>query len=64
MIKDVRWFTSVDACIGIVKVETQYDGVQYFIGACSGYDEEADSRWIADWGGRFPVDAGKVLFND
>jgi hypothetical protein len=64
MVKGVRWFNSVDTCIGIVKVETQYDGIQYFIGACSGQDAEADSRWIADWGGRFPVVAGKVLFND
>lgn len=57
-ILDARWFNS----IGIVRVEDTYEGIQYFIGYADGGDEDADKRHIADWGSRFPIDAGDVLF--
>jgi hypothetical protein len=50
---------------GIIRVETDYDGICYFIGCPPSYGlntEEEDIRWIADWGNSFPVQAGDVLF--
>ena len=57
-ILDVRWFND----IGIVRVDTALDGIMYFIGYAKGADERSDMQWIADWGSRFPIDAGDVLF--
>jgi uracil phosphoribosyltransferase len=62
-ILDVRWFNDV----GIVRVEDEYDGIKYYIGAIDthlnyGNSEEYDKERIADWGVKFPNDAGDVLF--
>ena len=57
----VRWF---NGC-GIVRVDTALDGICYFIKAIKpfgGETEEEDAQDIADWGSRFPNDAGDVLF--
>jgi hypothetical protein len=58
---DVRWFNGV----GIVRVESPYDGIKYYIGtfdAHNAYDEKKDAEHVADWGLTFPKDAGDVLF--
>ena len=60
-ILNVRWFTGRD-CIGIVRVQTDYNGIQYFIGKVDGIDAEDDARYVADWGSRFDPAAGRVLF--
>jgi hypothetical protein len=57
-----QWYTNKDGTIGIVRVETDYDGIQYFIGHVSGLDEQSDTKYVADWGSRFDYDAGQVLF--
>jgi hypothetical protein len=59
---DVRWFCAGHGNVGIVRVMTEYEGVRYYIGRCDGADEEVDSQYIADWGSRFPIEAGDVLF--
>lgn len=61
-ILDVRWFND----IGIVRVEDEYEGIQYYIKyiAAMDNDEETDKQHIADWGYRFPNDAGDVLFGE
>lgn len=64
MIKDVVWFCAGHGNVGIVKVETEFQGIKYFIGQCEGNDEGMDKMWIADWGSSFPTEAGKVLFGD
>jgi hypothetical protein len=61
-ILDVRWFCAGHGNVGIVRVMTEYEGVRYYIGRCDGEDEEVDSQYIADWGSRFPIEAGDVLF--
>lgn len=61
VILDVRWFSG-RTNVGIVKVETEYDGIRYYIGEMKGYDEETDKEFLADWGASFPKDAGDVLF--
>lgn len=61
-ILDVRWFCAGHGNVGIVRVMTEYEGIRYYIGQCNGADEEVDSQYIADWGSRFPVEAGDVLF--
>lgn len=58
---DVRWLTG-RSCIGVARVETDYDGIEYRIAACQGFDEPTDIKFIADWGTLFPQDAGDVLF--
>jgi hypothetical protein len=50
---------------GIVRVETDYDGIQYYIGTwgpLGGMDSKKDADFIADYGNSFPKDAGDVLF--
>ena len=61
-ILDVLWFSG-SACIGIVKVEDEFDGIKYYINSCSGMDEEVDKQHIADWGTTFPFDIGEQLFS-
>ena len=58
----VRWFCAGHGNVGIVRVMTEYEGIRYYIGSCDGADEEVDSQYIADWGSRFPIEAGDVLF--
>jgi hypothetical protein len=54
----VRWFNTV----GIVQVEDEYDGIQYYIKAVEGLNEVVDIQVIMDWGTTFPNNAGDVLF--
>jgi hypothetical protein len=61
MILDTYWFNGG----GIVKVQTQYDGIKYFIGTwgpLGGMNEQKDADFIADYGNTFPVEAGDALF--
>ena len=62
-ILDVRWFGG-GSCIGIVRVQDEWEGIKYYIGSppAGGIDETADTKWIADWGGTFPHHVGEVLF--
>lgn len=60
-ILDTYWFNSG----GIVRVQTEYDGIRYFIRSVNmdSYSiPEQDARFIAEWGNTFPNDAGDVLF--
>lgn len=61
-IQGVRWFSG-RACIGVVRVYDQYEGVKYYIGVGEGLDEEADIDFIAGWGSTFPNNVGDVLFD-
>jgi hypothetical protein len=55
----VVWFNTC----GIVRVETDHEGIKYFIRAISGLQSEKDDiDLIAGWGTTFPNDAGDVLF--
>ncbi len=63
-ILDSTWFTAAGgACIGVVMVEDDIDGVQYFIGPAIGRDKNTDETWIAENGARFPDLAGMALFH-
>lgn len=57
----VRWFSG-RGCVGLVRVQMPYEGIQYYIGPADGLDEEMDVVQIAEWGARFPDDAGDLLF--
>lgn len=46
--------------IGIVMVELGYEKKAY-IGCASGRDQEADEKYIAEWGSRFPLDLAMAL---
>lgn len=60
-ILDVRWFCG-STNTAIVKVEDEFDGIQYYIGAIQGRVPEEDARFVADYGSRFPKEAGDCLF--
>jgi hypothetical protein len=63
-ILDSTWFTPMGgAIIGVVMVEDDIDGVQYFIGPALGRDQTVDEQWIAERGARFPALAGMALFH-
>jgi hypothetical protein len=57
----VRWFSG-QQCVGLVRVEHDYDGIVYYIGVAMGGDEDIDTEHIMAWGARFPNDAGDLLF--
>lgn len=57
----VEWFCG-RANIGIVRVETEFSGIEYRMTTCSGLDKTVDVQHIADYGSPFPSDAGDVLF--
>jgi len=64
-ILDTLWFCG-RTMVGIVRVETEYEGIKYYIasppGEAKGNNEEEDIQFIADWGSTFPRHAGDVLF--
>jgi hypothetical protein len=60
---DYKWFCG-RTNVGIVKVETDFEGIKYYIAAVEGLDEMVDVNFIASWGSSFPKDAGAVLFGD
>ena len=61
---DVMWFTSTKGTVGIVKVQTQHDGVEYRISAVDGFMEKMDVIQVMAWGARFPDAAGVALFGE
>jgi hypothetical protein len=63
-ILDSTWFTAMGGALtGVVMVEDDIDGVQYFIGPAIGKDKAVDEQWIAEHGARFPALAGMALFH-
>lgn len=57
------WFNPMGgACIGIVMVETQYDGIVFYIGQGAGVNKANDEQLIAERGARFPWHVGMELF--
>lgn len=57
------WFSPMNSVvIGVVMVQTEHDGVQYYIGAGAGLSKEQDELKIAETGASFPFHAGRVLF--
>lgn len=59
---DSIWFCAGHGNVGIVRVEDPFEGVKYYIGQCSGRDEDSDVTHIMEWGSTFPTPAGDVLF--
>lgn len=60
-ILDVYWFNGG----GIVRVDTEYDGIVYYIRGIDGdmfKGPTTDARFIAEWGSTFPNAAGDALF--
>jgi hypothetical protein len=59
---EVMWFCAGHGNVGIVRLNDQYDGIKYYIGACSGDSEDMDIDHISNWGSTFPKPAGDKLF--
>ena len=61
-ILDSIWFTQMGgSIIGVVAVETEYDGLCFYIGNGAGHDKDRDARYIAERGARFPYHVGVEL---
>ena len=58
----VQWFTSPKGTVGIAKVQTVHDGIEYRISAVDGFLEHMDVQQIVAWGARFPDAAGEAMF--
>lgn len=57
------WFTQMGGqIIGVVMVETEYDGIVFYIGNGVGYSKENDEARIAERGARFPWHVGMQMF--
>lgn len=56
------WFTNGMGTVGIVRVQTDHEGIMYYIGTGTGFSEEYDAQRIADWGSVFPTNVGNNLF--
>jgi hypothetical protein len=57
------WFKpKTTAPIGIVMVETPYDGIVFYIGLGTGLNEANDERMVAERGADFPWSVGIELF--
>ena len=63
-ILDSIWFCAGHGNVGIVKCFDDYAGIIYYIGQCRGDQKDSDEQWIADFGSRFPPEAGALLFGD
>lgn len=61
-IKDTLWFTGPQGCIGIVMGVTEEGERKAYIGACSGFHEETDAKYIAAHGAPFTETAAVILF--
>lgn len=61
-VKDVLWFCAGHGNVGIIKCHDDFDGTRYYIGQCSGLDEAGDIEHIKNWGSKFPLAAGNLLF--
>lgn len=59
---DILWFTNRFGCVGIAKVEDEYDGIKYYISHVGGYNEPEDTKRVMEWGSTFPKEAGDALF--
>jgi hypothetical protein len=51
---------------GIVRVQTDYEGIKYYIRGygshAAGISQDYDAEYIANWGSTFPKAAGDALF--
>ena len=67
-ILDSYWFTPMGGdIVGIVQVETKFDGIKYYIGTIKKWpgeslDKENDERIISETGAKFPKEVGDFLF--
>lgn len=60
---DSLWFTPMGGqIIGVVMVETEYDGIVFYIGNGVGYSKENDEARIAERGACFPRHVGMQMF--
>lgn len=59
---DVIWFSNMFGSTGIARVQTEYEGIKYYISPVLGTDIDFDTQRVADWGSTFPNTAGDALF--
>lgn len=61
---NVKWFSHINSTIGVVRMRDEITNeLKFYIGNGHGLSEEDDYLEILAWGAKFPVEAGKALFN-
>jgi len=66
-ILDSYWFSPMGGdLIGVIKAQTEYDGIKYYIGTIKTWPGESlnkknDEITISERGAKFPEKAGKIL---
>jgi len=59
---EAYWFTPMGGhTIGIVKVETEFSGIKFYIGNAPGIEMDSDAKEISERGAKFPYGAGLQL---
>lgn len=61
-ITHTSWFTNSQGTTGIVRVQTEDEGIKYYIGRAVGMNADQDASYIAEYGASFPKCAGDALF--
>lgn len=61
IIIDWIWYSGVQT-VGIVKTKDAMGKTKFYIGPAQGNDEAEDALHIAQWGAKFPTNAGNMLF--
>ena len=58
----VKWFRGSKGTVGIAKIKTTDDDIEYRISPVDGFMEKMDVQQIVAWGAAFPDAAGQALF--
>ena len=58
----VKWFRGSKGTVGIAKIRTTDDDIEYRISPVDGFLEHMDVQQIVAWGARFPDAAGEAMF--
>lgn len=51
-ILEVTWFSHMLTTIGIVSIKNEIGQVKFYIGKVEGFDEEADTKFISEYGAK------------
>lgn len=60
----VCWFTHLNCTIGIIIVENAMKEKRSYIGVAMGQSEFVDMKMIAEYGGKFNLEAAEILMKD
>lgn len=63
-VTQIAWFNHLSSTIGIIILLNEQKEERAYIGTGIGIDEYQDVVLIANYGGKFPLDAAKIIMNE